>query len=140
MSRHALARRRGERRRRGAALLLVLVLLGLLLFLVRSHLTFRHGVLPLSLIVASRSAALHHALIAELLHHARFEAGGDGLRHSTHMPALMTGHRFVRRQQRRTRKAVVGAMRALPDRAEQEVICHLFSLRRPTIGRVAACR
>src|SRR5215468_7589974 len=39
---------RCERRRRGAALLLVLVVLSLrlLLFLVASHLTFRHGVLP----------------------------------------------------------------------------------------------
>src|SRR5262245_23288097 len=37
-----------ERRRGGAALLLILVVLGLrlLLFLVASHLTFRHGVLP----------------------------------------------------------------------------------------------
>jgi hypothetical protein len=35
----------GERRGGGGALLLVLVLLRLLLFLVVSHLTFRHGVL-----------------------------------------------------------------------------------------------
>jgi hypothetical protein len=66
-------------------------------------------------------------MVAELFHHARLEAGGDRLLDGAYAPALVTGHALVRRQQRRARKAVIGAVRALPDRAEQEVICHSFS-------------
>src|SRR5262249_23144202 len=106
---------RCERRRRGAALLLVLVVLGLwlLLFLVASHLTFRHGVLPAGCRYGHRhstSTALDHAMVAELFHNSRLEGGGDGGVHGAHVPALVTGHAGVRRQQGRTREPVIGAL------------------------------
>src|SRR5215467_3848847 len=77
----------------------------------------------------SSSTALDYAMVAELFHNSRLEGGGDGLLHGAHVGALVTGHARARRQQRRTRKAVIGALRALADGAEQEVACHAFSLR-----------
>src|SRR5262249_15110203 len=115
---------RCERRGGEAAALLLLVVLGLrlLLFLVASHLTLRHGVLPVGCSVIesrySSSTALDHAMVAELFHNPRLEGGGDGGVHGTHVPALVAGHGGARRQQGRTREAVIGALRALADGAE----------------------
>src|SRR5215831_1481404 len=78
----------------------------------------------------SSSAALDHAMVAELFHNSRLEGSGDGLLHGAHMGAFVTGHARAWRQQRRTREAVIGALRALADGAEQEIACHGFSLRR----------
>src|SRR5262249_45132212 len=74
--------------------------------------------------------ALDHAMVAELFHCARVEGGGDGGVDGTHVPALVTGDACARREYRRTREAVIGALRALADGAEQEVTCHAFSSRR----------
>src|SRR5438094_10067337 len=68
-------------------------------------------------------------MVAELFHNARLEGGGDRGVHGAHVPALVAGHAGARRQQGRTREAVIGALRALADGAEQEVTCHAFSLR-----------
>src|SRR5882762_11891118 len=75
------------------------------------------------------STALDHAMVAELFHNTRLEGGVDGDVHGAHMGALVAGHAGVRRQQRRTREAVIAALRAPADGAEQEVGCHTFSLR-----------
>src|SRR5215510_2394982 len=77
----------------------------------------------------STSTALDHAMVAELFHNPRLEGGGDGGVHGAHVPALVAGHAGVRCQQGRTREAVITALRALADGAEQEVACHAFSLR-----------
>src|SRR5215470_2261700 len=69
-------------------------------------------------------------MVAELFHNSRLEGGGDGGVHGAHVPAFVAGHAGARRQQGRTREAVIGALRALADGAEQEVACHGFSLRR----------
>src|SRR5262249_10084526 len=78
----------------------------------------------------SSSTALDHAMVAELFHNPRLEGGGDGGVHGTHVPALVAGHGGAPRQRGRAREAVIGAMGALADGAEQEVACHVFSLRR----------
>src|SRR6266700_3147197 len=74
------------------------------------------------------STILDHAMVAELFYHARLEGGVDSDVHGAHMGAFVTGHVGVRRQQGRAREAVIAALRALADGAEQEVICHAFSL------------
>src|ERR1700716_2669919 len=75
------------------------------------------------------STILDHAMVAELFYHARLQGGVDSDIHGAHVGAFVTGHARVRRQQGRTREAVIAALRALADGAEQEVACHAFSLR-----------
>src|SRR5258705_7020661 len=75
------------------------------------------------------STILDHAMVAELFYHTRLQGGVDSGLHGAHVGALVTGHAGVRRQQRRTREAVIAALRAPADGAEQEVGCHTFSLR-----------
>src|SRR5262245_47480699 len=81
-------------------------------------------------------------MVAELFHNSRLEGGSYGGVHGAHVPALVAGHAGVRRQQGRAREAVIGALRALADGAEQEVACHAVSLRRrgeiaPSVFRLA---
>ena len=59
-------------------------------------------------------------MVAELFYHSRLEGGVDSDIHGTHVGAFVTGHVGVRRQQGRTREAVIAALRALADGAEQE--------------------
>jgi len=66
------------------------------------------------------AAALHDAMIAELLDGARGKRRFDRARDAADMPALMAGDAGLRRQRRRSGKTMVGAGRALPDRAEDE--------------------
>src|SRR5882724_486186 len=75
------------------------------------------------------STILDHAMVAELFYHTRLQSGVDGGLHGAHVGALVTGDAGVRCQQRRTREAVIAALRALADGAEQEVACHAFSSR-----------
>src|SRR5882672_6665251 len=75
------------------------------------------------------STILDHAMVAELFYHARLQSSVDSDVHGAHVGAFVTGHVGVRRQQGRTREAVIAALRALADGAEQEVACHAFSLR-----------
>src|SRR5829696_3990186 len=122
----------GKRRGRRPALLLVFVLLRFLLFLVAAHLTFSHGVLPLlaerwCVTPRSYSTSLHDAMVAELFHHAGFQRGLHRRLHAAGVPAFVTGHARLRRQQRRAREAVIGALRAAADGAEQKIIGHAFS-------------
>src|SRR4051812_35552734 len=74
------------------------------------------------------STILDHAMVAELFYHTRLQGGVDSGLHGAHVGALVTGDAGVRRQQRRTREAVIAALRALADGAEQEVTCHTFLL------------